>query len=726
MESILRSFLRTNLVLLVILGFTADLSGASRAYSHGRNFRTRLLMRATLITTVPLFLITFLHFNLGHKNHHLALPLDKRDDDEINSKKDRYDQNSTYLPAKHAPATSYVWNRKVDKGNILLVRTSGYHTLWAEQCVGGQATAPILDDCFSASSILQISFPNTDTDKARFNLLKDGLCLTLHKETEEISFQTCDANETSQSLQMLYSGRGFNDYNEYRVLAQNGRFLAVSNSANGSKLVSSDGPSFFHFRDPFPLLAVQPPITGIPSKEAFERARNLKYSSQEKHSIIVLVIDSLRREFVRPEIMPNFHQFTSDGAIGFERAFSGATATFHTFFSLWNSRPAYEKDFFDANGLRENGSLFFNILKNLDYRINIFGGFLDAFDEGLYYENHAKSVSLDEMKCLYARVFTNQHELCAPRREYAAINNRELDDKIIDHAVRVFERSESQLSPNLFAFYLSGLHSPYGVNNNFADKFFGEPLKQYPAFFYNSSKTKDEIQTEWLGWYYQAERSKWTHYYSYENSARYIDHQIGRLLDGLKKNGLYDNSTILIMADHGESLGENHRFGHGGGTEHRIVNIPLFLRLPNKASKPVTTRVVSTLDMVPTLLETMGVEQKDPTLNYTSFFKGKSIFAEMGQGFSQECKISVSPNDLLHPIEFSILSGSIKLRARFRYKQKETGQVPLPIESKVIEPIALTNFFDEPLDLGPDMKTRAVILESFVPCLSHYFNSHTN
>ncbi len=723
MESTLRSFFRTHIMLLLLIGFTANLSGYSnRAYGGHTSCipRTSLLIKAMLVTTIPLFLIPFLHFNASSKNQHFNFSLHERNPDEFDKKKIRHGLSSTYLPATHAPALSHVWNEKIENGNILLVRTSGYHTLWAELCVSAQDGSPTLEDCFSANSSLQISFPNAD--KTRFNLLKNGLCLSLSKDSEALSFQDCKANDASQSLEMKYSGRGFNDYNEYKFQAKNGRFLAVKNSANGGKLTSSDGPSFFHFRDPFPLLPIQAPITQIPSKEDFEKARNTSYSAQNTPSIIMIVVDSLRKEFVSPEIMPNLHHFSNDNGIGFSRAFSGATATFHTFFSLWNSRPAYEKDFFDASGLRQNGSLFFNILKNLGYRINIFGGFLDAFDEGLYRENQAKNAQLGDVKCLHAEVFTKQHEACRPSHEFAEINNRELDDKIIDHATHVFERSEFQLNPTFFAFYFSGLHSPYGVNKNFADKFLNEPLKKYPSFFYNESNSKSQIEKEWLGWYYQAERSKWTHYYSYENSARYLDHQIGKVLEGLKKNSLYENSTIVIMADHSESLGENHRFGHGGGTQHRVVNIPLFFRFPTKVNKPITAQVVSTLDVIPTLLDTMELEQKEQNTNYTRLFKGKSIFAKSEKDLSHECKLSVSPNDLLHPIEFSILLGDMKLRARFRYKQKENGQVPIPIESSSIEPISLTDFFDEPVKLT-DIKARIETLQKFTPCLTHYFGS---
>lgn len=59
-----------------------------------------------------------------------------------------------------------------------------------------------------------------------------------------------------------------------------------------------------------------------------------------------------------------------------------------------------------------------------------------------------------------------------------------------------------------------------------------------------------------------------------------MDGCLGTFLDALKKNGMYDNSVIVITSDHGDSLGEHGRWGHAYTLFPEIVRIPLIVHLP--------------------------------------------------------------------------------------------------------------------------------------------------
>lgn len=44
----------------------------------------------------------------------------------------------------------------------------------------------------------------------------------------------------------------------------------------------------------------------------------------------------------------------------------------------------------------------------------------------------------------------------------------------------------------------------------------------------------------------------------YYASVTFIDEQVGRIVDELKKKGMYDNALICFVADHGDMLGDHH------------------------------------------------------------------------------------------------------------------------------------------------------------------------
>lgn len=94
----------------------------------------------------------------------------------------------------------------------------------------------------------------------------------------------------------------------------------------------------------------------------------------------------------------------------------------------------------------------------------------------------------------------------------------------------------------------------------------------------------------------------------YDAEIRFTDAQIGRVLDALGELGLRDSTLVVFWSDHGERLGEDGRWDHCQSTEPREIDVPLMfavgggpLGARSRAPEPV-----STLDIVPTLLELVG------------------------------------------------------------------------------------------------------------------------
>ena len=66
----------------------------------------------------------------------------------------------------------------------------------------------------------------------------------------------------------------------------------------------------------------------------------------------------------------------------------------------------------------------------------------------------------------------------------------------------------------------------------------------------------------------------------YDGEIAYADHELGRLIAWLKQNRLYDRTAIVVLSDHGESLGEHGEKEHGFFVYNSTVHIPLIVKPP--------------------------------------------------------------------------------------------------------------------------------------------------
>jgi arylsulfatase A-like enzyme len=87
-----------------------------------------------------------------------------------------------------------------------------------------------------------------------------------------------------------------------------------------------------------------------------------------------------------------------------------------------------------------------------------------------------------------------------------------------------------------------------------------------------------------------------------------IDAALARFLDRLKELGLYENSLILLAADHGEMNLERGLVDKGAYCHPKVARIPLLLKLPDNAQAGTAVdQDVCLLDVAPTLLNLAGV-----------------------------------------------------------------------------------------------------------------------
>jgi arylsulfatase A-like enzyme/cytochrome c-type biogenesis protein CcmH/NrfG len=95
----------------------------------------------------------------------------------------------------------------------------------------------------------------------------------------------------------------------------------------------------------------------------------------------------------------------------------------------------------------------------------------------------------------------------------------------------------------------------------------------------------------------------------YDGGIAYEDSVVGGLLQQLKAHGLYDATTIAVMADHGESLGAHREDTHGIFLYDETIQVPLVIKLPGGvgAGQRIENRV-ELVDVMPTILQAARIE----------------------------------------------------------------------------------------------------------------------
>jgi arylsulfatase A-like enzyme len=93
----------------------------------------------------------------------------------------------------------------------------------------------------------------------------------------------------------------------------------------------------------------------------------------------------------------------------------------------------------------------------------------------------------------------------------------------------------------------------------------------------------------------------------YDGEISYLDFHLGRLFDWLEKSGRLDETMIVIMADHGESLGERGVYKHSSQLYNEQTHVPLIIHFPGVAPQSIGD-YVSTIDLGPTILSAVGLD----------------------------------------------------------------------------------------------------------------------
>jgi len=93
----------------------------------------------------------------------------------------------------------------------------------------------------------------------------------------------------------------------------------------------------------------------------------------------------------------------------------------------------------------------------------------------------------------------------------------------------------------------------------------------------------------------------------YEGEIRATDDLLGRLFVLLREAGLWDDTLVIVTADHGEEFFEHGKRGHKNNLYAESVDVPLIVKYPGAGPARRDTRVASLVDVLPTVLEVAGL-----------------------------------------------------------------------------------------------------------------------
>lgn len=92
----------------------------------------------------------------------------------------------------------------------------------------------------------------------------------------------------------------------------------------------------------------------------------------------------------------------------------------------------------------------------------------------------------------------------------------------------------------------------------------------------------------------------------YYGLTTWVDDMVGRMMEGLRANGLLDNTIVVFTSDHGDNLGSHHRFNKGLLIEESI-RIPMIFHAPSLWQAGINnSQVAQLIDIMPTVLDASG------------------------------------------------------------------------------------------------------------------------
>lgn len=159
--------------------------------------------------------------------------------------------------------------------------------------------------------------------------------------------------------------------------------------------------------------------------------------------------------------------------------------------------------------------------------------------------------------------------------------SRQLDEFVRVNCLGIYSdersrRSAKQINAQATA-WIEANDGPYFAMLNYFDAhdpYFAPEVLEAPP----SNSEAKELKRWWLSDKTQLdEQAANFQFTAYKDCVRYLDSQVGALIDRLDRMGKLENTIVIVTSDHGEHFGDHELFGHGNSLYDASIHVPLIL-----------------------------------------------------------------------------------------------------------------------------------------------------
>ncbi len=345
-------------------------------------------------------------------------------------------------------------------------------------------------------------------------------------------------------------------------------------------------------------------------------------SPKARPNILILAADSLRADRLDARTMPRLTSLAASGA-RFDRTYVSLPRTFPSWVTLLTGRhphhhgirsmfPRWEERTKDFDALPSRlARAGYRTMVVSDYAGDIFGrvelGWGQVAAPSFDFRELVRQRALERETPLLPFLHSQTGRKFFPvMRE---LNDAADPDMLADDAIALLDRTPSEKgadgkpAPFFMTVFFSTAHFPYAAPAPYYGKFTrpgyrGRFKYHKPVGLGHETAPDDEDVAQIRA--------------LYDGAVLGIDDACGRILDALAKKGLADDTIVVVLADHGETLYDH---GHGQGHGDHLfgdeaTHIPLVVYDPRRATSRGRrdARIARDVDVAPTLYELAGVD----------------------------------------------------------------------------------------------------------------------
>ena len=292
--------------------------------------------------------------------------------------------------------------------------------------------------------------------------------------------------------------------------------------------------------------------------------------------LVLITLDTLRADRFDAERMPRLHAAAAEGLV-FDSFHASTSVTLPTHASLLTGLHPWQ------HGALRNGVLLDEGLDTLAERLGAAGYATAAVVASYPLERRFRA---DQGFDVYEDAFTlssdkatwNEHEVPGGYFSSPA-------DSVVDRALAQLDAADGERQ--FFFWHFFDPHAPYGD---------GRPKPMELEVLLKAARNGDADLSKQLA---RAQRL-------YDADVRFLDEQLGRLLDRLAADADRWATHVLVTADHGESFGDDGSLGHGKRVSPPQIHVPTMLLSP-AVSAGRRADVAGSVDVAPTFLALAGL-----------------------------------------------------------------------------------------------------------------------